>query len=77
MRSALVQVKEELGVDAVIMSNKKVTGGIEIVAAIDPSAQSQSFPAVSLRQVEEDKVSVGKGSMTRRFCKYDQAIWFT
>ncbi|GGK30696.1 flagellar biosynthesis protein FlhF [Aliivibrio fischeri] len=67
MRSALVQVKEELGVDAVIMSNKKVTGGIEIVAAIDPSAQSQSFPAVSLRQVEEDKVSVGKGSMTRRF----------
>ncbi|WP_063659228.1 flagellar biosynthesis protein FlhF [Aliivibrio fischeri] len=67
MRSALVQVKEELGVDAVIMSNKKVTGGIEIVAAIDPSAQSQSFPAVSQRQVEEDKVSVGKGSMTRRF----------
>ncbi|MGR6839132.1 flagellar biosynthesis protein FlhF [Aliivibrio wodanis] len=65
MRSALVQVKEELGVDAVIMSNKKVTGGIEIVAAIDPSAQPVSLP--SPRQIEEDKVSVGKGSMTRRF----------
>ncbi|WP_298768940.1 flagellar biosynthesis protein FlhF [uncultured Shewanella sp.] len=35
MRSALTQVKETLGVDAVIMSNKKVTGGIEIVAAVD------------------------------------------
>ena len=65
MRSALVQVKEELGVDAVIMSNKKVTGGIEIVAAIDPGASSNSAPA--RRQISEDKVSVGKGSMTRRF----------
>lgn len=35
MRSALAQVKETLGSDAVIMSNKKVTGGIEIVAAVD------------------------------------------
>ena len=67
MRSALVQVKEELGVDAVIMSNKKVTGGIEIVAAIDPGASSNSAPAPAHRQISEDKVSVGKGSMTRRF----------
>ncbi|SON50185.1 flagellar biosynthesis protein FlhF [Vibrio tapetis] len=35
MRSALMQVKEELGSEAVIMSNKKVTGGVEIVAAVD------------------------------------------
>jgi flagellar biosynthesis protein FlhF len=35
MRQALLQVKEELGADAVIMSNKKVAGGVEIVAAID------------------------------------------
>lgn len=35
MRTALAQVKETLGSDAVIMSNKKVTGGIEIVAAVD------------------------------------------
>ena len=44
MRTALLQVKEELGSDAVIMSNKKVAGGGEIVAAIDgessPSAAS-------------------------------------
>ncbi|PCS22001.1 Flagellar biosynthesis protein FlhF [Candidatus Enterovibrio escicola] len=35
MRTALAEVKEALGADAVIMSNKKVTGGVEIVAAID------------------------------------------
>lgn len=35
MREALNQVKAELGGDAVIMSNKKVADGIEIVAAYD------------------------------------------
>ncbi|MDF2177470.1 flagellar biosynthesis protein FlhF [Aliiglaciecola sp. CAU 1673] len=35
MRDALTQVKAELGGDAVIMSNKKVGDGIEIVAAYD------------------------------------------
>jgi flagellar biosynthesis protein FlhF len=70
MRSALVQVKEELGVDAVIMSNKKVTGGIEIVAAIDPNGSSTSSAAPVRREIEDDRVNVGnnnKGSMTRRF----------
>lgn len=36
MRDALKQVKDELGGDAVIMSNKKVANGVELVAAIDP-----------------------------------------
>ncbi|WP_440055657.1 flagellar biosynthesis protein FlhF [Pseudoalteromonas sp. T1lg65] len=35
MRTALNEVKEELGADAVIMSNKKLADGVEIVAAID------------------------------------------
>ena len=35
MRTALTQVKDELGPDAVIMSNKKVSGGVEIVAAYE------------------------------------------
>ena len=39
MRSALDEVKEFLGPDAIIMSNKKVAGGVEIVAAIDQDAQ--------------------------------------
>lgn len=35
MKTALAQIKEELGADAVIMSNKKVVEGVEIMAAID------------------------------------------
>ncbi|MGL6026626.1 MAG: flagellar biosynthesis protein FlhF [Vibrio sp.] len=42
MKTALLQIKEELGVDAVIMSNKKVAGGVEIVAAVDGDTASAS-----------------------------------
>jgi flagellar biosynthesis protein FlhF len=42
MRSALDQVKQELGPDAVIMSNKKTATGIEIVAAVDNDSVIQS-----------------------------------
>ena len=35
MKTALAQIKEELGADAVIMSNKKIVEGVEIMAAID------------------------------------------
>jgi flagellar biosynthesis protein FlhF len=35
MREAIRQVKSELGADAVILSNNKVKGRIELVAAID------------------------------------------
>ena len=35
MREALKQVKDELGKDAVIMSNKRLADGVEIVAAYD------------------------------------------
>ena len=34
-RSAMAQVRLELGTDSVILSNKKVDGGVEITAAID------------------------------------------
>jgi flagellar biosynthesis protein FlhF len=40
IRQAMRMVKEELGADAVIMSNKTVDGGIEIVAAQDFDEQS-------------------------------------
>lgn len=35
MRTALTQIKEELGPDAVIMSNKKIPEGVELMAAVD------------------------------------------
>jgi flagellar biosynthesis protein FlhF len=46
MRTALNEVKEELGVDAVIMSNKKMADGVEIVAAVDyDKTPAQAKPA--------------------------------
>ncbi|WP_438864951.1 flagellar biosynthesis protein FlhF [Neptunicella sp.] len=42
MRDALNQVKEELGSDAVIMSNKKLADGVEIVAAYDKEPVKKS-----------------------------------
>ncbi|MDX1677855.1 flagellar biosynthesis protein FlhF [Arsukibacterium sp.] len=49
MRTALTEVKEFLGPDAIILSNKKVAEGVEIVAAIDPENQSAQAdkPAVA------------------------------
>lgn len=38
MRSALRQVREELGADAVILSHRRVAGGIELEAAADATA---------------------------------------
>jgi flagellar biosynthesis protein FlhF len=49
MREALKLVKDELGGDAVIMSNKKVNGGVELVAAVDKETEmSQAAPTISL-----------------------------
>ncbi|MBT1450839.1 flagellar biosynthesis protein FlhF [Glaciecola sp. XM2] len=49
MREALKQVKDELGGDAVIMSNKKVANGVELVAAVDPSANSTTPPQITAK----------------------------
>ena len=35
MRQALRLVREQLGTDAVILSSRKVAGGIEVTAAMD------------------------------------------
>ncbi|EGU54309.1 flagellar biosynthesis regulator FlhF [Vibrio nigripulchritudo ATCC 27043] len=73
MRGALLQVKEELGSDAVIMSNKRVTGGVEIVAAVDGDGaakngsrdsglarQTDEYSQMSpKRELKEDRVSLG------------------
>jgi flagellar biosynthesis protein FlhF len=42
MRTALTQIKEELGADAVIMSNKKIPEGVELMAAIDYAQSTQA-----------------------------------
>ena len=38
MRQALKQIREELGPEAVILSNKRVPGGVEILTALDYDA---------------------------------------
>ncbi|MDD5215878.1 MAG: flagellar biosynthesis protein FlhF [Methylococcales bacterium] len=55
IRQAMQMVRDELGADAVIMSNRKVEGGVEIVAARDFDEQSvrSNVPAQG-REVEPD-----------------------
>lgn len=73
MRHTLRKVSEELGPDAVILSNQKVAGGIEIVAAIDydesllddkkapqTSSHSQSETIDDERQAALDDIRYGR-----------------
>jgi flagellar biosynthesis protein FlhF len=79
MRTALAQVKETLGSEAVIMSNKKVTGGIEIVAAVDydepkPNLQPQPKKAApTFMELAEEKISLGLKRPVRAETKVNPA----
>lgn len=42
MREALTLVKEELGGDAVIMSNRQIDGGVELMVAIDKDTEASA-----------------------------------
>ncbi|WP_070963545.1 flagellar biosynthesis protein FlhF [Vibrio sonorensis] len=70
MRTALLQVKEELGVDAVIMSNKKVAGGVEIVAAVDGESaaamSSQSKANYNSRPRQTESTGTAQASQLQR-----------
>ncbi len=58
MRSALALIKEELGPDAVIMSNKRIENGVEIVAGVENSALSVKDQVAS-RSIKDDEVTLG------------------
>ena len=62
IRQAMRMVKEELGADAVIMSNRSVDGGVEIVAARDFDEQ---VIHKNLKQQQEDEL------VAKRLKKYD------
>lgn len=66
MRTALSEVKEELGADAVIMSNKKVTGGVEIVAAIDTDIANEPPKAL---QATRDALANSLGQAKRKLAE--------
>ena len=67
IRQALRQVRESLGPDAVILSNKGVDGGVELVAARDydeaafiganPTEEQTRRPSVSLVQDQSEQAS--------------------
>ena len=64
IRSALDEIKVSLGPDAIIMSNKNVEGGVEIVAAIDEDnnaviAKPKSKPAPT----EQNTLTQGKSGV--------------
>jgi flagellar biosynthesis protein FlhF len=66
MRTALTEVKEFLGPDAIILSNKKVAGGVEIVAAVDPEsapakAQAVKAEAPATTKIAESRLNIRVG----------------
>jgi len=64
IRQALRQVRETLGADAVILSNKSVDGGVELVAALD--YDEQAFMADSAESQPEATAPVTTGSGPER-----------
>lgn len=64
MRSALAQIKGELGVDAVIMSNKKIPEGVELMAAVDyGQSVPEAKPSIDVatktpREISNDVVNI-------------------
>ncbi len=74
MRTALAQIKEELGADAVIMSNKKIAEGVELMAAVDynqsvkpaqvaaPESQTEANKVASRINMAEDSVALTSNS---------------
>lgn len=63
IRQAMRMVKEELGADAVIMSNRSVDGGVEIVAARDFDEQ---VIHKNLQQQREEEKAVAKAAAPKK-----------
>jgi flagellar biosynthesis protein FlhF len=60
MRQALKQIREELGPDAIILSNKRVDGGVEILTTLDAELVQQPMPQAP---VEEMPTYTAQGRM--------------
>lgn len=56
MRTALAEIKEVLGAEAVIMSNKRIPEGVELMAAIDPN-QVSAPPAKTISAAQQGQLS--------------------
>ncbi len=70
MRTALAQIKEELGAEAVIMSNKKIPEGVELMAAVD-SVEHTNNAAIP---TETEKPTLSNSSMTANQAKVEREM---
>ena len=76
MRQALRQVRESLGADAVILSNKSVEGGIELVAAMDYDEEefAQNEPQSNLQAILSSDTSNRVSRPTRGATSHPTAL---
>ena len=83
MRTALVEIKEELGADAVIMSQKKIPEGVELMAAVDYNQPNQSSVETKApvenntsptRNIDNDVVSIGQSAQPKQSIQAKQAV---
>jgi flagellar biosynthesis protein FlhF len=83
IKQAIRMVREEQGPDAVILSNRKVDGGVEIVAArdFDERAMMKQLPAAGRegssdrpRAASEDEPSVRVGSQRRAEAVFRETV---
>jgi flagellar biosynthesis protein FlhF len=65
MRSALTQIKDELGADAVIMSNKRVPEGVELMAAVDNNVEIKATQPVMQNSPENNSTAQAANSFDR------------
>lgn len=77
VRQAIREVREVLGPDAVILSNTRVDGGVEIVAATDyDETQFRRQAAVTRSVVEEPKIEIDPTQPTApAYVPPQQNIW--
>jgi len=66
IRQAMAKVRDELGADAVILSNRKIENGVEIIAATDYDDAIVQTPLKSKAENEQEKLNP---AMTDRLVK--------
>lgn len=79
MRQAIREIREELGADAVILSNRRVSGGIEIIASLDydesifnhmnPRSQEQEEPVEKYADAESKPVHASQKPSSAKVTK--------
>jgi flagellar biosynthesis protein FlhF len=73
MRQALRQVREAQGPDAVILSSRKISGGVEVVAAVDYDVDVEIPEAMESTRAEVEPSAGDYAALARRFAAQDHS----